>query len=313
MDTMLTLMLIFMLETGIALLLMLVGIVGLSRETVRIYERTDFPRIWIDLVLGLLLALPQILYVICVYSDVLVSSSNLGHVFDGLAFFFFLLPGLAALVRPIKFDKSPAMYEIPLLFAICVSYLFLSFYDKTTLRLGSISILLIFPMFCYDLFRMKELGNYDVPQDDKRPLRQVMKFVAGWTVLYCGGWVYLHFLYDVALVTIADSLVLNCWQVCLYYLPYICLASMILRYGLPVTMFVRANVIRLVVCLSLVLPVDMLQRRVMYGDLSSGILLWDVFVLGVLWFLVARVKVLTAKIGCVLLLLYLIHVYRLIG
>jgi len=303
----------FLLEAGASLLLMLAGVIGLSRETIRIYERTDFPRIWIDLILGVILVLPQAVYVVCVDSGIFVSSSDLYGVFDSLAFFFLLIPGLATLVRPIKFDKSPAMYEIPLLFAICAAYLFLSFYDKTTLTLGSISIFLIFPMFCYDLFRMKELGNYDVVEDDKRPLKQVVGIVVTWVLLYCGGWVYLHFLYDVALVTVVDSLVLSCWRGCLYYLPYICLAGMILRYDLPITLFIRANVVRLVVCLSLVLPLDMLQRRMMYGELSTDILLWDVLVLGVLWFLVARVKVLTVKAGCGMLLLYLVHIYRLIG
>lgn len=303
----------FLMEAGVAMLLMLVGVTGLSRETVRIYERTDFPRIWIDLILGLILVLPQAIYVVCVDSGIFISSSNLYGVFDSLAFFFLLVPGLAALVRPIKFDKSPAMYEIPLLFAICVAYLFLSLCDKTTFTLGSISIFLIFPMFCYDLFRMKELGNYDVAEDDKRPLKEVVEIVACWALLYCGGWIYFHSLYDIALVTVVDSLIMNCWRGCLYYLPYICLAGTMLRYDVPITLFIRANVVRLVVYLSLLLPLDMLQRRMMYGDLSSDILIWGVFVLGVLWFLVAKVKILTAKTGCGMLLLYLVYIYRLIG
>ena len=79
---------------------------------------------------------------------------------------FFFIP-LLTMLRPFKYSLSAARLEIPFLFAICVIYFFYGLEGETFSLKKIIPMGIIFIMFCYDIMRMLELGDYKIESTTK--------------------------------------------------------------------------------------------------------------------------------------------------
>lgn len=274
-------------------------------------RRQQIPRFWTGLLLGIVSALPSMLMVLLVVSG-FNSSFQVSWTFSTLAYDILFLIPMLGMFRPFHYSNSAARLEIPLLFAIYVVFI-LFCVDNRTWRLKQILPLgIIFLMFCYDFWRMLELGDYQIKTEDKESRGANLLFVVFATAAYALADVVLIINGGNFLEISAESFYQIVLQLAVS--AFICLPSFValmtwLRYDAPAELFVSGTIISDILLSTLVLPLAALYIPVSHLSNYLNFIIFTLVGLGMIWIQVTKMRHSSRNFSVISLIFFLIMLY----
>ena len=278
-------------------------------------KNQQIPKFWISIIMALVCTLPN---AACTLSSILqlIPTPPLSVHFAYMSLDLFFYIPLLTMLRPFNYNLSAARLEIPFLFATCTVYLLYGLEGGRFTYAKIIPMGIIFLMFCYDIMRMLELGDYKIESTAKESNTKVLVYILFYSLVYTLSLTFYtvngnlfwggegHTLYEIILLT---------YSVLLGILPNVCIIVTWLKNNAPPELFV-CNVIfgYMLTCTFLIplqaffIPTSCDQELIFYT-------LTSLLGLTVLWFQVTCLNYSNRVIATVMLTIGMIVGYKLVS
>lgn len=274
-------------------------------------RKQQIPRFWTGLLLGVISTLPSMLLALLIVGG-FKADFEVNRVFSTLSYdVLFLLP-LLGMFRPFHYSNSAARLEIPLLFAICAVFM-LFCVDEHSLGLSRIVPLgIIFLMFCYDFWRMLELGDYQIKTEVKESRGANLLFIFAAAVVFALADVLLVIDGNIFLGLAAESFYQIILQLAVVVL--ICLPSFVslmtwLKHDGPAELFVSATVTSDILISTLVLPIAAFFVQINQLSDNFMTIVCTLAGLGLIWIQVTKMRRSSRNLSILSLVIFAVMLY----
>ncbi len=274
----------------------------------------QIPKFWLSIIMAFVCTLPNTAYTLVGILQ-LIPTSPISLHFAYLSFdLFFYLP-LLAMLRPFNYTLSAARLEIPFLFATCTVYLLYGLEGGSFTYAKIIPMGIIFLMFCYDIMRMLELGDYKIKSTVKESNTKALAYILFYSIVYTLSLAFCNFKSELFWVGGGHTLyeiILLIYSVLLVALPNICIIVTWLKNNAPPELFVCNIIFAYMLTCTFLIPLQAFfiptscDQELIFYTLTS------LLGLTVLWFQVTCLNRSNRVIATIMLTIGLILCYKLI-
>lgn len=274
-------------------------------------KNQQIPRFWIAVIMGFILTLPHIV-VAALNIFQIVPVTTPANIFSTLTVYVFFFIPLIAMLRPFNYSLSAARMEVPLLFAITIVYFLYGLEGQPFNIQKIIPMGVIFLMFCYDIMRMLELGDYKIESKVKESKTKNYLTIFTFALIY--GVAYLAFGLNENFFLAKENqtfyeILLQLSAGILWVLPLICTIIVWLRNNAPAELLVSSMIFSFVFTTSFLIP---LVGFYVFLPCDPNLIFYTVTSLvglGMLWFQITGLHYANRMIATILLGSFLFLIY----
>lgn len=274
-------------------------------------KNQQIPKFWISIIMALVCTLPNVAFTLLGIMQLIPSPAPSLHFAYLSADLFFYIP-LIAMLRPFSYNLSAARLEIPFLFATCTVYLLYGLEGGLFNYAKIIPMGIIFLMFCYDIMRMLELGDYKIESTAKESKTKALGYIFLYSLVYtlalafyaANGNLFLerggHTLYEIILL--ASSALLG-------MLPNLCIIVTWLKNNAPSELLICSIMFAYMLTCTFLIPLQAFFIPTSCGQDLIFCTITSLVGLAVLWFQVTYLNYSNRVIATVMLAIGLILAY----
>ncbi|MCQ2361738.1 MAG: hypothetical protein MJ048_01730 [Acidaminococcaceae bacterium] len=274
-------------------------------------KNQQIPLFWISIILGFIMALPNVILTFLNIAKV-TPPIHLSMVFSYLTISLFFFIPLLTMLRPFSFSLSAARLEVPLLFSICVVY-FLYGVDGQPFSLKKIiPLIIIFLIFCYDIMRMLELGDYKLETKVKESKAKNFLTLIGFSLIFAiPDLVYVLNIDAFAVKTSYTffEILLLLSAIFLMLLPHICIVVTWLKNNAPSELLISSIMFCYIFTATLLIPLIGLYIPMFCSEDLIFYSFTSIIGLGILWFQITVLHHASRIIATILLASFLFLLY----
>lgn len=274
-------------------------------------KNQQIPLFWISIILGFIMALPNVILTFLNIAKV-TPPIQLSMVFSYLTISLFFFIPLLTMLRPFSFSLSAARLEVPLLFSICVVY-FLYGVDGQHFSLKKIiPLIVIFLIFCYDIMRMLELGDYKLETKVKESKAKNFLTLVGFSLIFSiPDLVYVLNIDAFAVKTSYTffEILLLLSAIFLMLLPHICIVVTWLKNNAPSELLISSIMFCYIFTATLLIPLIGLYTPMSCSEDLIFYSFTSIIGLGILWFQITVLHHASRIIATILLASFLFLLY----
>lgn len=274
-------------------------------------KNQQIPLFWISIILGFIMALPNVILTFLNIAKV-TPPIHLSMVFSYLTISLFFFIPLLTMLRPFSFSLSAARLEVPLLFSICVVY-FLYGVDGQPFSLKKIiPLIVIFLIFCYDIMRMLELGDYKLETKVKESKAKNFLTLIGFSLIFAiPDLVYVLNIDAFAIKTSYTffEILLLLSAIFLMLLPHICIVVAWLKNNAPSELLISSIMFCYIFTTTLLIPLIGLYTPMSCSEDLIFYSFTSIIGLGILWFQITVLHHASRIIATILLASFLFLLY----
>lgn len=275
-------------------------------------KNQQIPRFWISIIMGFIMALPNVVIAILSIHKIITPAPPPSIIFMFLIINLFFFIPLLTMLRPFNYSLSAARLEIPFLFAICVIYFFYGLEGETFTLKKIIPMGIIFIMFCYDIMRMLELGDYKIESTAKESKTKSLLTVFAMSVIFALSVLPFAIYSDIfstqKVHTFYEILLLSS-AVILGILPNICIIVTWLKNNAPPELLVCSIIFSYVFTCSFLIPLVAFYIPVLCTTALIFCSVISLVGLAVLWLQVTYLTYSNRIVAVIMLAIFLILTY----